>query len=75
LQDFIDSEFLPDDVLEEGSLTILQLLELLVTRSHLVQYLIAQHTMICMYNLIMVYAFGTTLGKFCTGESSASCAV
>lgn len=74
-QDFIDADFLPDDVLEEGSLTILQLLELLVTRSHLVQYLIAQHVMICIYNLIMVYAFATTLGKYCTGAYSNSYAV
>ena len=30
--------------------------------------MIAQHAMICIYNFIMVYAFGTTLGKLCTGS-------
>lgn len=70
LQDLLDSEVLPDDVLEEGSLTILQLLELLVTRSRLVQYIIAQHSMICIYDFIMIYVFGTTLGKLCSGVYS-----
>ena len=69
LQDFIDTDALPDDVLEDG-ITVMQLLELLVTRSHLVQYIIAQHVMICFYNFVMVYAFGTTLGKLCTGTPS-----
>lgn len=33
----MDSDLLPDDVLEQGSLSIMQLLEVLVMRSALVQ--------------------------------------
>lgn len=37
--------------------------------------MIAQHVMICIYNFIMVYAFGTTLGKLCMGALSVADAV
>jgi hypothetical protein len=66
LIDFVDSDDLPDVVLEEG-LSVMQLLELLVTRSNLVRYILAQHAMICLYHTVAVYAFRTTLGKTITG--------
>ena len=46
---------------------MMQLLELLVTRSTLVQYILMQHLMIMGYHTLTIYFFKTTLGKTLTG--------
>ena len=45
---------------------MMQLLELLVTRSTLVQYVLLQHLMICVYHTLTIYFFKSTLGKSLT---------